>query len=281
MLTRENKLEIIGTIESINLVPGSNDQGNYIRGNLVVKVSSPKMMNIPLNFYASELTKDNKPRKLYNDLKSLHLGQRVSITGSIGDNKFWDATRGQLARGKRLNIVFLNKVGASDVDKANFIYSGFVKETLKENLNTEGKLLGYSIKIGQANYNGTRAEVISFNIDPNNRQAINYMEAEYTSGKTVKISGELDYDIITETKTEEVAFGAPIVKTYQRNISNLIITGGQKVEEGIYEKPDIEKLLAADLEDDRRVEAEAKVNEKAGGTTNKSQSSASAHSSLL
>lgn len=278
MLTKENRLNIIGTLESINVVKDTHPKnGAYIRGNMVVKVSYPKQMSIPLNFYSNAQTKDGKPRRLYSDLEKLRQGQRISISGSIGDNKFWDATRGQLVKSKRLNIAFINAVGASDQDRADFSYSGFVKETIKELHDAEGNLNGYSVKLAQANYNDTRAEVISFNIDPNNSQAIRYIESEYTSGKTVKISGELDYDIISETRTEEVAFGKPIVKTFQRNISNLIITGGSSVSEGHYERADIDNLLAADAADDRDVEAKARTQEKSGAavSTNKPLASTS------
>lgn len=285
MLTRENKVEIIGTLESINTVKDTNPKtGAYIRGNLVVKVSSPKTMNIPLNFFAAAQTKDGKPRKLYGQLDGLRQGQRISLTCQIQDNKFYDQARGQLVKGKRLSVVFINAVRSDDKDRADFTYSGFVRETLKEVHNQEGELTGYSIKLAQATYDNSRAEVISFNIDPNNTQAIRYIQTEYTGGKTVKVSGELDYDVVTQTVEEAQDFGKPIVKTFQRNISNLIITGGVSVTEGNYETQDVEMLLAGDLADDKSVEANARNQEKSGATapTNKPlNASSNTNQSLL
>lgn len=278
MLTRDNKVEIIGTLESINVIKDTSPKtGAYLRGNLVVKVSSPKTMNIPLNFFTSAQTKDGKPRKLYGQLDTLRQGQRVSITGAIDDNKFWDQGRGQLVKGKRLNVVFVNNVGSSDSDKAEFSYSGFVKETIKEIFNQEGVTTGYTIRLAQSNYDGSRCQVIGFMVDPKNTAAVRYVTQEYTSGKTVKVSGELDYDIITETREEAVDFGKPITKTFQRNISNLIITSGVSVSEGVYEREDIDRLVAGDAADDRQVETNARGQEKSGAqvSTNKPLASTS------
>lgn len=278
MLTRENKIEIIGTLESINVIKDTSPKtGAYLRGNLVIKVSSPKTMNIPMSFFSATQTKEGKPRKLYGQLESLRQGQRVSITGSVDDNKFWDPTRGQLVKGKRLNVIYINNVSANDVDKAEFSFSGFVKETLKENFNSDGVSTGYAIKLAQADYGNNRCQTIGFIVDPKNTAAVRYITQEYTAGKTVKVSGELDYDIITETREQAVDFGKPIVKTYQRNISNLIISSGVSVTEGVYEQEDIKRLLEADAADDRKIETEAHAQDKSGAqvSTNKPLASTS------
>lgn len=271
-LTRENKVEIIGTLESINTVKDTSPKsGAYIRGNLVIKVSSPKVMNIPLNFYVAAVTKDNKPRKLYSQIDALKQGQRINITGQIQDSKFWDATRGQLVKTKRLSVNFLNPVHSEDADKAEFTYSGFVKEGLRETHDKDGNLIGYSIKLAQATYDNGRAQIVDFMVDMNDSRAVRYIQTEYTGGKTVKVTGQLDYDIRTETREEAQDFGKPIIKTFQRNISNLIITGGVSVTEGVYEEADRTMLLNGDAADDKTVEANAKNSEKSGATvsTNK------------
>lgn len=269
MLTRENKVEIIGTLDSINLIKDSSPKvGAYIRGNLVIKVSAPKPMSIPLNFFASAQTKDGRPRKIYGQLESLQQGSRVSISAQIQDNKFWDQGRGQLVKGKRLSLVYINNVRPSDEDRADFVYSGFVKEGIREVYDTEGSLTGYTIRIGQATYNNSRAEVITFNVNPKDTRAVNYVTSEYKAGKTVKVMGELDYDIITETREEAVDFGKPSVRTFQRNISNLVITGGVSVTDGFYEPSDIDMLLNGDAADDAAVTEAARGQEKSGAAVN-------------
>lgn len=266
-LSRENTVNIIGTIESNNpVIANSPKAGDYIRGDLVVKVNMPKEMSIPLQYFCGVVTKDNKPRKLYKQLVDLKVGSKINLTGKIEDNKFWDVTRGQLVKTKRLSIVFINPVKVEDKDKAEFTYSGFVVEALKEKLNSEEKLVNYVIKLGQSDYKESRAEIVDFVIDPKDTKAVRFIEREYTSGKTVKISGVLDFDVRTETRTEEVDFGQPIVKTYQRNISNLVITSGLAVSENVYEKANIEELLGGDAAHDRQVEEDAK-NKEASGTT--------------
>jgi len=271
-LTRENKVEIIGTIESIDVVKDTTPKsGAIIRGNLVIKVSSPKVMSIPLNFYVAAVTKDNKPRKLYSQIDGLRQGQRVNIVGQIQDNKFWDATRGQLVKSKRLGINFLNPVSSADADKAEFTYSGFVKEGLREVHDKEGNLTSNSIKMAQVVFSNDRAQVVDFMVDMNDTRAVRYIQTEYTGGKTVKVTGQLDYDVRTETREEQQDFGKPIVKTFQRNISNLVISGGVSVTEGVYESTDQNSLLNADLDNDREVEEKAKNTEKSGAavSTNK------------
>jgi len=272
-LSRENQVIIIGTLESNNLVKdkAATTGKPYIRGNMVIKVTSPKPMSIPVTYFAAETTGEGKPRKLYSQLESLQNGQRISITAQIQDNKFWDATRGQLVKTKRLSVVFINNVKAGEQDKAEFTYSGFVAETLKEVHNNDGELTGYTIKIAQSDYKDIRAEVITFVVDKNDSRAVRYIEREYTGKKTVKVSGILDYDIKTETREEAVDFGAPIVKTYQRNISNLVITSGTSVTEGVYEPADVDRLIHGDEDNDRIVEADAKAKEKSGAvaSTNK------------
>lgn len=278
-VTRENQVVIIGTLESNNLVKDKTKTTGqpYIRGNMVVRVTSPKAMSIPLTYFVAEKTKDGKPRKLYSQLDGLKQGQRINLTAQIQDNKFWDATRGQLVKTKRLSVAFINPVKADEQDKAEFVYSGFIAETLKEAHDKEGDLTHYTLKVAQSDYQNTRAEVITFIIDKNNTRAVSYIEREYTSSKTVKVSGVLDYDIRTETREEPQDFGAPIVKTYQRNISNLVITSGSAVTEGVYEKDDISALLRGDEDNDRVVEADAKSKETSGATAsvNKPLSAAS------
>lgn len=285
MLTRENKIEIIGTLEKIDIIKDTSKTNGsaYMRGNLVVKVSSPKQMNIPLNFFTSALTKDGKPRKLYGQLEALRQGQRVNITATVDENKFYDQTRGQLAKGKRLNVNFINNVGLNDVDKAEFSYSGFVFEGLKELFDRDGEPYGYGIKLAQTNYKNDNCQVVGFMVDSQNAAAIRYMQAEYTSGKTVKVYGVLDYDIVTETVTEKADFGPDIVKTFQRNVSNIIITKGTSVSEGEYEVEDVTRLIAASAAEDRALEANAHTQEKAGTqvSTNKPLAASSTNSSLL
>ena len=282
-LTRINKVTIIGTLENINLIRDNSPKaGNYIRGDMIVRVNLPKPMSIPLQFFASALDANGKPRKLYGQLEQLRINSRVSLTATIGDNKFWDPSRGQLVKTKRLNLVFINTPKLEDADTAEFTYSGFIAETIKEKVDKEGNLEAYTIKVGQSDYKGIRAEIITFNIDPRNNAAVSYITREYTKERTVELFGELDYDVKTETVEEAVDFGKPIVRTYQRNISNLVITSGKFPDEGTYEHTDVENLLAGDEADDLRIQTEAKNKEQTGKEVSEKKPSAKAvNSSLL
>jgi hypothetical protein len=282
-LTRINKVTIIGTLESINLIRGNSPKaGNFIRGDVVVRVNLPKPMSIPLQFFSSALDKEGKPRKLHGQLELLRTGSRVSFSATIADNKFWDPSRGQLVKTKRLNLLFINPVKMEDPDTAEFTYSGFIAETIKEKVDKDGNLEAYTIKVGQSDYQGTRAEIITFNIDPRNNAAVSYITREYTKQRTVELFGDLDYDVQTITVEEPVDFGKPVVKTYQRNISNLLITSGKFPDEGTYEATDIANLIAGDEADDARIQAEAKNKEQSGKEVSEKKPSANAvNSSLL
>lgn len=274
LLARENIVTIIGTLESNNMTR-DNDKGTartpLVKGNLVIKVTSPKPMSIPINYYVKSIANAGTPRKLYGQIETLKQGQRINIQANIRDNKFWDESRGQLVRTKRLELTFINAVKDGEADRADFSFSGYVSEPLKEVHSRDGELTGWALKLAQANYLKEHAEVITFNVDPNDQRAISYIKSEYTKGKTVKVSGLLDFDVKTETVEQAVDFGQPIVKTYQRTISNLVISSGVSVTEGVYEIADIDRLNDGDLANDKDVELKAKGKEKSGAaiSTNK------------
>ena len=154
VVTKENKIEIIGTLESISRETKTTEKlGTYVRGDMVIKVVAPTTMNIPISFFCKQLTNEGKPRKLFDQLNGLTVGQRINITGQIQDNKFWSTASGDLVKTKRLGINFINAVRDTDRDKAEFVFSGFVYEPLKERYDSEQNLLHYSIKMAQEKYN--------------------------------------------------------------------------------------------------------------------------------
>lgn len=266
-VTKDNRIEVTGIVESINLIKGSTDKaGPFIRGDLVITAKVGKTMNIPIPFFAAHKTKAGKVRKLYTQLENLQQGMRINVVGSIEDNKFWDQTRGQLVKTKRLRLNFINDARNEDPDKAEFIYSGFVTSPLQEKFNKNGDSIGFEIGIAQATYNNDRAMNVFFQVDGSNTKAINYITSEYTPATTIKVTGSLDYDIDTVTVEEQVDFGNPIIRTYQNRTSNLMIESGKVLTEEIYERDVIDQLLAADKEDDQEVQAKAKNTEVSGNS---------------
>lgn len=263
--TKKNRVDVIGKVSSINIIQDSNERiGEYIRGDIVIESTvSGVTMNIPMQFFAKPLTNSGAPRKLYKQLLELQNGERISITGSLQDNRFWSEQSGQIIQAKRLNISFINPVKATDADKATFSYSGFVVSELQEITNKDDTTQ-WQIKIGQENYQKTLAEVITFNVDPQNTQAINYIAANYKVGNTVKLVGELNYDVVTETREEPTEFGAPVTRTFQRNISELIIQSGVTVDTGIYDDERIKELIAGTKSLDAQLQEDAKNKEVSG-----------------
>jgi hypothetical protein len=189
---------------------------------------------------------------------------------------FYSTKDGQVINFTEINAGFFQLAKDSEADTATFEYSGFVKTPLFERKNEKEEVVAYEIEIAQANYNETNMGIVKFRVpkDPNIRAAI---ENSYRKGATVSIQGQIFYLVEHVTKTEEVAFGTPIVKEFTNTTKILLITGGKDpiVNELAYTPEQINMLEAAYATEIERVEKEAKSeNSKgkavSGNTPNKS-----------
>jgi hypothetical protein len=108
--------------------------------------------------------------------------------------------------------------------------------------------------------------VLKFDVDKDDTNIAQAIEANYETGATVKFNGNLIYTSRTETKTEQVAFGDPIVKNITISDKSYRITGGDAPfeEDGpdTYTVDEIKKFVA----DYKAADAERLAKEKEKST---------------
>ena len=271
MSIKTNSLNIIGTLASIERIEGVSDKSgspvDYVRGSLSITVKLPtKTMTIPVSFYAAKITKAGNPRKLVKQINDLVLGQRIAIQGTINENKFWIADRDQMAKTKKINLVFINDAKELP-DTATFDYAGFVYKPLKEVFDKDAQSTGqWTISLGQATYLNEYAEIMEFNVDAADRNAIAFIEREYTAGKTVHVVGDVHFDVETVTRSEKADFGPDKVTVYQKNVSILTILSGIAIinADDDYTSEEMSKLVDGIAVNDRKVIEDQKNREQKG-----------------
>lgn len=272
-MERTNKVYIVGTLLDVkDIREGEKDGKKWIAGTAVIQT---KGSEIEAKFFSSEKTKDLKPNVRYDNYLNIskRIGERVKVNGEISGRVFFNESQGQVINFNEVSAGFFNPAKASDEDVATFEFGGFVVKPLHERLNKEEKLIAHEIELAQANYNGNNMQVIRFTVDKGANKIINAISNSYGKDATVFISGEIVYEVTTEEKTEEVAFGDPIVKKYQNTRKSFVITGGkQPITDGTaYSRANIDALEASYRDYLAEMEREAKERNVAGGSvvTNK------------
>ena len=229
--TKINKVEVTGTLSEVDTqVRTTSDGRNYINGKIVVKVMQGDTESlVELKVLAFEKTKTGAINKLYTAYTGLEgmLFKRVRLTGELRENNFVRQD-GTLQKFNEIALKFVSLAKDADPDCATFSYSGFVTKSIYERRNKNDELLGYRLEVAQQNYNGTSIQVIRFDIDAQDTNIQTAVDTFYTVGATVEFSGIISYLVSTETRTEEQAFGDPIVRTFTRSEKMFRITSGKE-----------------------------------------------------
>lgn len=250
--TRINKVEVVGTLSEVDTqIRTTSDGRNYINGKIVVKVNQNDQESlVEMKVIAFEKNKDGSISKLYTSYTGLEtmLFKRVKLQGELREDSFVR----QDGSIQKFNAIYLKFVGTardSDVDCAKFDFSGFVTKSIYERRNKNDELLGYRLEVAQQNYNGTSIQVVRFDIDAHDTNIQSAVDTYYTVGATVEFSGIISYLVSTETKTEEQAFGDPIVRTFTRSEKSFRITGGKEAygedDPATYTMDEIHKFIEA------------------------------------
>ena len=263
-----NKVFIVGTIEEVSTqVRATSDGRNFIGGKIVIKTVINDVENlIDCKVLAFEKTKTGDISKLFTSYKMLDgmLHKRVRVTAELAEN-YMPKQDGTLNKYNEVRLKFVSPAKSEDVDTATFEFNGFVVKSLYERKNKNDEVYGYRLEVAQANYNDSNVQVIRFDVNPQDVNIINAIEANYETGATIEINGLLSSISTTETKTEEVAFGDPIVKTFVKTDRQYRITGGKEVigeESADYYSPEeIKKLIAAYKQSDVEKLAKEKAKE--------------------
>ena len=231
-LLRENSIKIVGKLTDAQATTGNrkdNGQGYISVDATIESVINGVTNEYKVNFYASQLTKDNKPSKLYESYSKLPemIGRKVEVDGEIRENRYWSANLNQLISTQLLAGKFVKGVVESAVDTATFVVGGFLVKTPVEKRNKNDEVYRYDVTLGQSNYAGNGMSMITLHINPNDRQVVSGVESLYNVGDTVQFTGSLVFktEIVT-VADENTAFGAPVTKTYTNRQSNFYIEGG-------------------------------------------------------
>ena len=252
-LLRENSIKIVGKLTDAQATTGNrkdNGQGYISVDATIESVINGVTNEYKVNFYASQLTKDNKPSKLYESYSKLPemIGRKVEVDGEIRENRYWSANLNQLISTQLLAGKFVKGVVESAVDTATFVVGGFLVKTPVEKRNKNDEVYRYDVTLGQSNYAGNGMSMITLHINPNDRQVVSGVESLYNVGDTVQFTGSLVFKTEVVTVADEnTAFGAPVTKTYTNRQSNFYIEGGSNpiADDRVYSSDVVSTLISA------------------------------------
>lgn len=271
---RTNKVYVVGTLLRIEDVrEGEKDGVKWIAGTAVVKSGKNE---IEFKYYSSAKTqegKDNSKYASYLELKN-RVGERVKVNGDLSGRVWYNEAQGQIINFNEVNAGFFNTPKPTDVDTATFEFGGFVTKPIHERYNEKEELIAYEMEVAQENYRGNNMQVVKFTVDKENREVYNAIARAYTKDTTIFINGEINYEIVSIEKTEEVAFGEPLVKVFSSTRKSFVIKAGANpiLDEGLkYSSEDIARLKNSYNEYIADLEKEAKNKNQAGESVVKSQ----------
>jgi hypothetical protein len=271
-----NKISITGTIVETRLKDGIATKGDnvgkhYISGEIIIKSILDGVENLfPVSLYSFEVTADKQPSKLYASYKSIMengIGRRVTINGSLQENRFWSAKKAEILTSQRISGRFINDAKSGVADNAIFEFSGFVGRNLLEKKNKDGITYLYELTVGQANYKGTSANLFRFNVDPKESAIVKIISEKYTAGTTIHINGKMRFITVQHTfqneeENEKTLFGdKPVVTSVLTNKYFYIAHGDEPITgDTAYTVDDIKAYKDAIAAHDIEIQAKAKSN---------------------
>lgn len=247
-----NNIEIVGILKDYKLEIKNNKTtgAEYISGDMTVISNIDGEDNtFDIGFYSRKLTQAGEVSKLFESYAeaSKLLNQKVRVTGSIREDRYFNKTTGQMTSSQKLSGRFISAEKDATPDRATFDMGGFVRKGLVAKTNKDNEIYAYELEIGQSNYDGSMMNTYRLHVDPSKREIVNAIQKSYNVNNTITLGGELRFVTKTVTQTEESAFGEPKVKVYTNTIRNFFITHGDMpiTGEGMYDAATILKLTQA------------------------------------
>lgn len=260
----QNYVVIEGILSEINLslreFTKNGVKHDAIGGDIKVKVvqdieGQDIELEIPINMFSGKLTNKGGENPSYVSIKRVMdefrsiaaVGEedadRIRITGAkIIMNEYYTPD-GRLMTYPRVQASFVTRIKPEDCKmRATWEMELYVQHmgfrTDREGIETSTfELKGINVGYGE------NADIIPVITNQGNIAA--GLNATYSIGDTVPLSGKLNFTSITETIFEEVEIGDPIEKVRTTNISDLVITGAKGAkEEGAYTTEEIKTVLA-------------------------------------
>ena len=227
-MLKTNKVFIVGEVVEVSTQTRTSSTGrDYISGKIVVKCGENNLIDVKV--YAFAKNKDTSDSKMYITYASLekYLHQRVQIVGELRDGAMVSQS-GSVIHFNEVYLKFINPARTDMEEGATFEFGGFVVKEIYERTNKDGDLIGYRFEVAQGNYNDTNMSVIRFDVDKNDLGIVEAIQSSYLAGSTIEINGTITYLTTVETKTEQVAFGEPVVKTFTKSEKSFRVTGGKE-----------------------------------------------------
>lgn len=274
----ENVVVVEGQLSEVNLEYATDREGNEnIRGDFKVRVAmtvkgEEVLLDVPVRVYHNKITKAGKTNPGYESMSRVldsyssiaAVGEDeadfIRVTGAqIRMQEYYAAGTDRLISYPSVQASFVNLVRKDDVSpKASwrmevFIYKMNEHVAQDENDADYLEIIGIGIE-----YNGS-ASVYPIRIYDKN--IAEQFTNQFSAGDTVPLSGYLNFTSVTETITEEVAIGEPIVKERTKNVSEIIVTGAKNPIPDAFTTQEIQQATA--LREKRLEQSKQRANQQA------------------
>lgn len=268
-----NTFTIVGTLKSVEY-RNKEKMAEQVSARAVIEsLIGGITKSFEVEFFSKAVTAAGAPNKLYAaycDLEK-NIGKKIKVNGELRENRYYSATKESVVSTNTLSGRFIN-YNPSDSDTATFEFQGFVVRELSEKTNKDGEVYQYNLSIGQEGFKENSLNVITFNVDvnPESSGIVSYIRDNYTSGSSVIVIGELDFQNKTTTKeiSQEGGFGGPIVREYTNTYRNYFVTQGTapispSEDKALYNDEKIAALIEAYKANDVKLQEDAKEDTKA------------------
>lgn len=246
--SKENRVRIEGILSEINIEPSTfvkdGKTNEAIGGTIKIRVeqklmksdANPTVLEIPVHFFATKLTKKGAPNPAYENISRIkneyisiaasneESADRIRITnGEIRMNEYY-GQNGNLVSFPRIHASFVSKVRKEDFKPEATFSATFAVASKGYETDSEGVETDKYFVLGILPQYGGKVDIVKFySASPNVTDAI----SEYwEEGDTVRAAGKLNFSSRTETSLVQVDFGDPIETTRTISVSELLITGG-------------------------------------------------------
>lgn len=284
-----NEVTIAGKLSELDFRHDVLNGKPYIAGNIIIEVPNledPTKLNlIPVNVFASEMTKAGKQNPAYKGLLDLEKNamsiasngrdsaNNIKVNaGSISENSYFSQS-GALITGYRINGSFFTTKNVAK-DDASFKHEIVILNMVEE-IDKEDNVTGRLIVKGAIIQYGDKVDILSYVIET--PQGIAFANQSWVEGNTVLVAGNIRQIPITDTNVSSAEGGFGVLEESKtRMVRELIINFGTaaKDEDESFNKEAIAQGL---IERKARLEAN-KAKQEAKAATSSSSSNAPANS---
>ena len=240
-----NVVKIEGILSEVDLKYSTfmknNVETHGVGGHIKVRVDmqingADTQLEIPVHMFATKTTNKGTANPAYESIErimneyvsiaasDIDRADRIRITrGQIGMNEYY-GQNGQLVSFPRITSSFVTKIRKEDCKPDASFNATFVVGQMKHETDRDGVETGRLLVTGLIPQFGGKIDVVPFvAINPG---VIDGVSNYWTDGDTVRATGKLNFTSTTESYTQAVDFGDPVVSTRTISVSELVITGG-------------------------------------------------------